>query len=49
MIGSGPIGCLHVRLARARGAGTIILVELNAERLAAAAALVHPDLAIAGR
>ena len=47
VIGSGPIGCLHVRLARARGAATIILIDLNAERLAAAAALVHPDLTIA--
>jgi L-iditol 2-dehydrogenase len=46
VIGSGPIGCLHVRLARARGAATIILVDLNAERLAAAAALVHPDLTV---
>jgi len=47
VIGSGPIGCLHVRLARARGARTIILIDLNAERLAAAAALVHPDLTVA--
>src|SRR3954454_18346136 len=47
VIGSGPIGCLHVRLARARGAATIILIDLNADRLAAAAALVHPDLTVA--
>lgn len=47
VIGSGPIGCLHVRLARSRGAGTVILIDLNAERLAAAAALVEPDLMIA--
>jgi L-iditol 2-dehydrogenase len=47
VIGSGPIGCLHVRLARARGASRIILIDLNAERLAAAAALVHPDLTVA--
>jgi L-iditol 2-dehydrogenase len=47
VIGSGPIGCLHVRLARARGAATIILIDLNAERLATAAALVHPDLTVA--
>jgi L-iditol 2-dehydrogenase len=46
VIGSGPIGCLHVRLARARGAARVILVDLNPERLAAAAALVHPDVAI---
>ena len=39
VIGSGPIGCLHVRLARARGAERIILIDLNPDRLAAAAAL----------
>ena len=46
IIGSGPIGCLHVRLARSRGAATIILVDLNTERLTKAADLVRPDLAI---
>ena len=46
VIGSGPIGCLHVRLARSRGASTIILVDLNTERLTKAADLVRPDLAI---
>lgn len=47
VIGSGPIGCLHVRLARARGAARVILIDLNSDRLAAAAALVHPDLTVA--
>ena len=47
VIGSGPIGCLHVRLARARGAASVILIDLNAERLAAAASVVRPDLTIA--
>jgi L-iditol 2-dehydrogenase len=47
VIGSGPIGCLHVRLARARGAAHVILIDLNPERLAVAAALVHPDLTVA--
>ena len=47
VIGSGPIGCLHVRLARARGAASVILVDLNPERLAQAAELVKPDVAIA--
>ena len=46
VIGSGPIGCLHVRLARSRGASTIILVDLNTKRLTKAADLVRPDLAI---
>ncbi|MBF8191610.1 alcohol dehydrogenase catalytic domain-containing protein [Nonomuraea sp. K274] len=48
IIGSGPIGCLHVRLARARGAARVFLVDLNAERLAMAANLVHPDESIRG-
>jgi L-iditol 2-dehydrogenase len=47
VIGSGPIGCLHVRLARARGAARIILIDLNPDRLAAAAALVRPDHTVA--
>lgn len=47
VVGSGPIGCLHVRLARARGAATIILVDLNADRLGVAADLVQPDHTIA--
>ncbi|MDQ2624200.1 MAG: alcohol dehydrogenase catalytic domain-containing protein, partial [Actinomycetota bacterium] len=47
VIGSGPIGCLHVRLARARGASKVFLVELSRERLDMAAALVGPDAAIA--
>ncbi len=46
VVGSGPIGCLHVRLARSRGAAQIILIDLNAVRLAQAAALVKPDLTI---
>ena len=43
VIGSGPIGCLHVRLARARGAARVTMVELNRGRLDQAAALVRPD------
>ena len=46
IIGSGPIGCLHVRVARSRGAGRVFLVELSRERLDMAAALVRPDVAI---
>ncbi|NUO97503.1 MAG: alcohol dehydrogenase catalytic domain-containing protein [Nonomuraea sp.] len=46
VVGAGPIGCLHVRLARASGATEVFLVELNKERLARAAALVEPDEAI---
>ena len=46
VVGSGPIGCLHVRLARARGARRVTLVELNRGRLDMAAKLVHPDHAV---
>ncbi|GAB3137466.1 zinc-dependent dehydrogenase [Microbispora hainanensis] len=46
VVGSGPIGCLHVRLARSRGAARVFLADLNAERLAMAADLVRPDAAI---
>jgi L-iditol 2-dehydrogenase len=43
IVGAGPIGCLHARLARARGASRITLVERSAERLELAAARVMPD------
>jgi L-iditol 2-dehydrogenase len=46
VVGAGPIGCLHVRLARARGAARVFLIELNARRLALAAGLVGPDEAV---
>lgn len=46
VVGSGPIGCLHVRLARARGAERVFLVELSRERLELAAEIVKPDAAI---
>ncbi|MBF8289478.1 MAG: alcohol dehydrogenase [Chloroflexi bacterium] len=48
VIGAGPIGCLHVRLARARGAARVFLVELNRQRLDMSAAIVAPDAAICG-
>ena len=46
VMGSGPIGCLHVRLARARRAARVFLVDINPERLHLAAALVAPDAAV---
>ena len=46
VVGAGPIGCLHVRLARALGAGKVFLADLNSDRLALSAAVVKPDLAI---
>jgi DNA invertase Pin-like site-specific DNA recombinase len=47
VVGAGPTGCLHVRLARARGAARVLLIELNPWRLELAAGLVAPDEAIA--
>jgi len=39
VMGAGPIGCLHVRLARARGASKVFLIDVNAARLELAARL----------
>lgn len=46
VIGAGPIGCLHVRLARARGASQVVLVERSTSRLEMSAERVLPDDAI---
>ncbi|MGH2789210.1 MAG: zinc-dependent dehydrogenase [Actinomycetota bacterium] len=46
VIGAGPIGCLHVRLARARGASQVVLVERSTSRLDMSADRVLPDAAI---
>jgi L-iditol 2-dehydrogenase len=48
IIGAGPIGCLHVRLARARGAARVFLADLNPDRLAMSAERVKPDAALHG-
>jgi L-iditol 2-dehydrogenase len=46
VIGAGPIGCLHVRLARARGASQLVLVEKSPSRLEMSAERVSPDAVI---
>jgi len=46
VMGAGPIGCMHVRLARALGASAVYLADVNAGRLALSANAVHPDAAI---
>jgi L-iditol 2-dehydrogenase len=46
VIGAGPIGCLHVRLARARGASQVVLVERSTSRLEMSAQRVLPDASI---
>jgi L-iditol 2-dehydrogenase len=33
VIGAGPVGCLHAGLARVRGASSVVLVDMRAERL----------------
>jgi L-iditol 2-dehydrogenase len=46
IVGAGPIGCLHVRLARARGATTVVLVDIHSDRLEMSAQRVNPDHSI---
>lgn len=46
VVGAGPIGCLHVRLARARGARRVALVDLQPNRLRLSADRVRPDAVI---
>ncbi|WP_435107981.1 zinc-dependent dehydrogenase [Nocardiopsis synnemataformans] len=48
VMGAGPIGCLHVRLARARGAAKVYLVDINRGRLDMSADIVRPDAAVCG-
>jgi L-iditol 2-dehydrogenase len=49
VFGAGPIGCLHTRLARARGAERVFLIDVLADRLAMSAEAVKPDEVINGR
>ena len=46
VMGAGPIGCLHVRLARALGAKKVFLADINGGRLKLSADVVQPDRAI---
>ena len=48
VLGAGPIGCLHVRLARANGARRVFLLDLNQARLEEAQAVVSPDAILNG-
>jgi L-iditol 2-dehydrogenase len=48
VMGAGPIGCLHVRLARSRGAKAVYLIDINPERLQLSAERVEPDAVIDG-
>ncbi len=46
VMGAGPIGCLHVRLARALGAKEVFLADINGSRLALSSNVVKPDRSI---
>lgn len=45
IVGSGPIGCIHSALARLHGADSVIIADINEERLQLAAPF-EPDAAI---
>jgi L-iditol 2-dehydrogenase len=45
IIGAGPVGCIHVSLARARGAGRIFVADIVDERLKMAGSF-EPDVTI---
>ena len=47
IIGTGPIGCIHISLAKARGARKIFVVDISADRLKLAEAF-EPDALING-
>ena len=46
VMGAGPIGCMHVRLARALGAVHVTLADINSHRLKLSADAVKPDAVI---
>ena len=46
VMGAGPIGCLHVRLARAAGASKVFLADVNGDRLRLSQDVVRSDRAI---
>jgi L-iditol 2-dehydrogenase len=48
VFGAGPIGCIHIRLARASGASRVFLIDVNADRLKMSADAVNPDEVING-
>lgn len=44
VIGSGPVGCFHLEIARSKGASKTILAEVSQERLDAARSLGKADI-----
>ncbi|MCI1956744.1 MAG: alcohol dehydrogenase catalytic domain-containing protein [Oscillospiraceae bacterium] len=48
IIGAGPAGCMHIQLARARGASKVLVANRSPRRLRMAAERFHPDAAFCG-
>jgi len=46
VVGAGPLGCIHLQLAKARGASRTILAELSRERIDFAKKFAFPDIVI---
>jgi L-iditol 2-dehydrogenase len=48
IIGAGPAGCMHIELARARGASKVILTQRSMPRLLLAKEKFKPDVIVSG-
>jgi L-iditol 2-dehydrogenase len=46
VVGAGPLGCIHLQLAKVKGASRTILVELSRERIDFAKKLAFPDIVV---
>lgn len=46
VVGAGPLGCIHLQLAKIKGASRTILVELSRERIDFAKKLAFPDIVV---
>lgn len=46
VVGAGPLGCIHLQLAKVKGASRTILVELSRERIDFAKKLGFPDIVV---
>ncbi len=46
VVGAGPLGCIHLQLAKAKGVARTILIELSKERLEFAREFAVPDIVI---
>ena len=46
VVGAGPLGCIHLQLAKTKGASRTILVELSGERIDFAKKFAFPDVVI---